>query len=80
MEYLSNIYGNGSQIYCPTGKTYRYAQLKEHIHSVTVEHVLKHEVICGSVPTREKRGEGKTAAERQLSRASSCEAATSSQG
>jgi hypothetical protein len=60
---LSNIYGNGSQTSHPKGKTYRYTQLGELARSVTVEHALKHEVICGSKPAGEKHGEGENAAE-----------------
>jgi hypothetical protein len=45
------------------GKTYRYAQLGELVHSITVEHEPEHEVIYGSKPIGEKRGEGGTAAE-----------------
>jgi hypothetical protein len=36
----------------------------ELVHSITVEHTPVHEVICGSEPTGEKRGEGETAAKR----------------
>jgi hypothetical protein len=63
-EGLSNIYGNGSQTCYPKGKTYRYAQLGELIHSIVVEHTPKHEVIYGSKPVGEKHGEGETGAER----------------
>jgi hypothetical protein len=52
----------------------------ELVHSVTVEHTPEHEVICGSEPTGEKRGEGATAAERQPPRASSGGVITSSWG
>jgi hypothetical protein len=79
-EGLGNIYGNRFQICRPKGKTYRYAQLGEFVHSVAVEHVLEHEVTCGSEPAGEKRGEGETAAERQPPRASECEVITSSWG
>jgi hypothetical protein len=79
-EGLVNIYGNGSQIYHPKGKTYRYAQLAELDHYITVEHALEHKVIYGSKPTWEKYGEDETAAEQQPSRASDREAATSSRG
>jgi hypothetical protein len=48
-ECLGNIYGNGSQTCHPKDKTYRYAQLGEFVHSIAVEHALKHEVICGKV-------------------------------
>jgi hypothetical protein len=58
----------------------RYAQLGELVRSVMVEHAPKHEVICGSKPVGEKHEEGETTVERQLPRASGCEAATSSQG
>jgi hypothetical protein len=51
-EGLGNIYGNGSQTCRSKGKTYRYAQLEELVNSITVEHVLKHEVICRSKPKR----------------------------
>jgi urease beta subunit len=59
-----NIYGNRSQTYRPKGKTYRDAQLGEHVHFVTVEHALEHEVVSGSEPTGEKCGEGETVAKR----------------
>jgi hypothetical protein len=62
-EGSGNIYGNRSQTCCLKGKTYRYAQLGELVHSIAVEHALDHEVICGSKPTGEKHGEGETAAE-----------------
>jgi hypothetical protein len=61
---LGNIYGNGSQICCPKGKTYIYAQLGELVRSIAVEHAPEHEVIYGSKPTGEKHGEGETVAER----------------
>jgi hypothetical protein len=61
-EGLDNIYGNGSQTYHPNGKTYRYAQLRELVHSVVVKHAPEHEVICVSKPTGEKHGEGETTA------------------
>jgi hypothetical protein len=57
---LDNIYGSGSQTYRPKGKTYRDAQLKEHIHSIVVEHAPEHEV-CGSEPAEEKREESAVA-------------------
>jgi hypothetical protein len=79
-EGLGNIYENGSQTYRPNGKTYRYAQIGELVHSVVVEHVPEHEVSRGSEPAGEKRREGETAAERQPPRASECETATSSRG
>jgi hypothetical protein len=34
----------------PEGKTYIYAQLGELVHSIMVEHVLKHKVIYRSKP------------------------------
>jgi hypothetical protein len=80
MESLGNIYENGSQTCHPKGKTYRYAQLGELVHSVVVEHKLEHEVACRSEPAGEKHVEGETAAEWQPPRASGCEAATSSWG
>jgi hypothetical protein len=76
-EALGNIYGKGSQTYHPNGKTYRDAQLGELVHSVALEHALDHEVVCGSEPAGEKRGEGETATKQQPPRASDCEAATS---
>jgi hypothetical protein len=79
-QALDNIYENGSQTCCPKGKTYRYAQLGELVHSVVVEHAPEHKVICGSEPAEEKHGEGETAAERKPPQASGREAATSSQG
>jgi hypothetical protein len=69
-ESTGNIYRNGSQTCCSNGKTYRDAQLGELVHSITVEHVLEHELICGSEPAGGKREEGETAADRQPSRAS----------
>jgi hypothetical protein len=78
MEALGNIYRNGSQTCRPNDKTYRDAQLRELVHSVTVEHAPEHEVACGSKLTGKKRGEDKTAAERQPPRASGREVATSS--
>jgi hypothetical protein len=80
MKALGNIYGHESQICHLKGKTYRDAQLGELVHSEAVEHAPKLEVIYGSEPAGEKRGEGKTAAERQPSQASGCEAAMSSKG
>jgi hypothetical protein len=59
----------------PNGKTYRDAQLGEFVHSVAVEQLSKHELVCGSKPAWE-RGEGEAVAEQQPPRASSCEAAT----
>jgi hypothetical protein len=64
-EGLSNIYVNRSQTCQPNDKTYRYAQLGELVHTVTVEHALEHEVICGSKLTWEEHGEGETVAKRQ---------------
>jgi hypothetical protein len=77
-EALSNIYGNESQICYPKGKTYRDTQLGELVCSVAVEHTPEHEVVCGSEPAGEKRGEGEIAAEQQPPRASYCEATMSS--
>jgi hypothetical protein len=79
-EGVGNIYVNRSQTYRSKGKTYRYAQLEELVHSVMVEHAPEHEVICGSKPAAEKHEECETTAERQPPRASGCEAATSSLG
>jgi hypothetical protein len=62
-EALGNIYGNGSQICHPKGKTYRDTQLGELIHSVAVEHAPEHEVACGSELAGEKREEGETVVE-----------------
>jgi hypothetical protein len=61
IESLGNIYGSRSQICRPKGKTYRDAQLGEHIHSVAVEYALEHEVVCRSEPAEEKRGESAVA-------------------
>jgi hypothetical protein len=80
MKVLGNIYWNESQTYRLKGKIYRNAQLGELVHSIVVEHVVKHEVVCGSEPTGEKREEGETAVERQPPRALGCVAATSSRG
>jgi hypothetical protein len=78
IEGLGNIYGNRSQTCRLTGKTYGYAQLEKLVHSIAVEHAPKHKIACESEPAGEKRGEGETTAERQPSRASGCEATTSS--
>jgi hypothetical protein len=77
MEGLSNIYRNGSQTCHSKGKTYRDAQLGELVHSVAFEHATKHEVIYGSEPVGEKRGEGKTVAGQQPPRALGSEATMS---
>jgi hypothetical protein len=53
-EALGNKYGNRSQICHPKGKTYKDAQLRELVHSVVIEHVLEHKVICWSEPAGEK--------------------------
>jgi hypothetical protein len=45
------------------GKTYRYAQLGELVHSIVVEHASEHEIIYGSKPVREKHEEGEIVAE-----------------
>jgi hypothetical protein len=79
-EALGNIYENGSQTCRLKGKTHRDAQLRELVHYITIEHAQEHEVVCGSEPTGEKRGEGETATARQPPRALGCEAATSSRG
>jgi hypothetical protein len=63
---LGNIYRNRSQTCHPKGKTYRYAQLGELVRSVTVEHAPEHEVTYVCEPIGEKRGEGETAAERDM--------------
>jgi hypothetical protein len=68
MKFLGKIYRNRSQIYCSKGKSYRDAQLGELVHSITVEHVSKHEVVCGSKLAWEKHREGVTAANQQPSR------------
>jgi hypothetical protein len=68
-EGLGNIYGNESQIYRSKGKTYRYTQLGELVHSITVEHMPEHEVIYGSKPIGENLEEGETVTERQPPRA-----------
>jgi hypothetical protein len=78
MKGLGNIYENGSQTCHPKGKTYRYAQLGELVHSITVEHAPEHEVIYESKPVGEKHRKVGTAAEQQPPRASGCEAVTSS--
>jgi hypothetical protein len=74
------MYGNRSQICHPKGKTYRDAQLRELVRSITVDHVPEHGVVCRSEPTREKYGEGETATGQQPPRASGCEATISSWG
>jgi hypothetical protein len=53
--------------------------MRELVHSVVVEQLPEHELAYGSEPAWE-RGEGEAVAEQQPSRASGCEAATSSQG
>jgi hypothetical protein len=80
MKAMGNIYGHESQICHLKGKTYRDAQLEELVYSEAVEHAPELEVIYGSEPVGEKRGEGETAAKRQPSQASGCEVAMSSQG
>jgi hypothetical protein len=50
---LGNIYRNGFQTCHPKGKTYRDAQLGELIHSIAVEQLSEHELICGSEPAWE---------------------------
>jgi hypothetical protein len=62
-EALGNIYKNGSHTCRQKGKTYRDAQLRELVHSITVKHGPEHEVIYGSKPTEEKRGKVETATE-----------------
>jgi hypothetical protein len=79
-EALGNIYGNIYQTCHPKGKTYREAQLREIVHSVTVEHAVEHKVICESEPAQKKCGGDKTVAERQPLRASGYDTATSSRG
>jgi hypothetical protein len=61
MEALGNIY----QTCRPKGKTYRDAQLRELVHSVTIEYVPEHEVVYESKLTGEKHEEGETATEWQ---------------
>jgi hypothetical protein len=50
MESLGNTYGSGFQTCRMKGKTYRDAQLEELVHSVMVEHMPEHKVVCGSKP------------------------------
>jgi hypothetical protein len=71
--------GTDSRYVTQKGKNYRDAQLGELVHSVAVEQLLEHELICGSEPTWE-REEGEAIAEQQPPRASACEAAPSSWG
>jgi hypothetical protein len=80
------MYGNlgqhiREQIYTchPDGKTYRDAQLGEFVHSVAVEQLPEHELVCGSEPAWE-RGEDEPVIEQQPPRVSGCEAAMSSWG
>jgi hypothetical protein len=61
-EVLNNIYRSRSHTCRPKDKTYIYAQLKELIHSITVEHMPEYDIIYGSKPAREKCGEGETIA------------------
>jgi hypothetical protein len=63
----------------PEGKTYRDAQLGELVHSVMVEQLPEHELICGSEPALEHK-EDEAVTERQPPRASGYEATTSSRG
>jgi hypothetical protein len=63
----------------PKGKTYRDAQLGELVHSIVVEQLPEHKLVCGSEPAWERR-EGEAVAEHQPPRASGCEAAISSRG
>jgi hypothetical protein len=63
----------------PKGKTYRDAQLEELIHSIMVEQLPEHKLVCGREPAWE-REEGETVAEQQPSRVSGCEGTTSSWG
>jgi hypothetical protein len=63
----------------PKGKTYRDAQLGGIVHSVAVEQLPEHELVCESEPTWE-RGEGEAVTEQQSPRASVCEAAMSLRG
>jgi hypothetical protein len=78
MEALGDKYKNGSQSCHSKSKTCRDAQLGEPVHSIVIEHMSEHEIICESEPTGEKRGEDETATERQPPSASGCEAAMSS--
>jgi hypothetical protein len=78
-EGLGNIYGNGSQTCRPKNKIYRYAQVRELVHSVTVQHASEHDFIRGSKPAGKKH-EGETTTEQQPPQASGCEVVTSSQG
>jgi hypothetical protein len=61
-------------------KPYRYAKLRELVHSVSVEHASEHEVIYGSKSVWKKREEGETVIEWQPPRTLGREATTSSQG
>jgi hypothetical protein len=79
MRALDNIYGYGSQSCRPKGKTYKDAQLRELVHSVAVQQLPKHELICRSEPAWEHE-EGEAVAEQQPPQASGCEATTSSLG
>jgi hypothetical protein len=63
----------------PKGKTYKDVELGELVHSVVVEQLPEHELVCGSEPAWE-HGEGQVVAERQPPRASGCEATASSRG
>jgi hypothetical protein len=79
-ESFGNIYGSESRTHCRKSKTYRDAQLGEHVHSIMVKHAPEHEVICRSKPIREKHREGETPIEWQPPRASGCVAITPSWG
>jgi hypothetical protein len=65
MESLDNIYGNGFQTYHLKGKAYREGEFRELVHFIAIEYASEQEIICGSKPAGEKRGEGKIASEQQ---------------
>jgi hypothetical protein len=78
METLGNIYGDGSRHVTRRVKL-TDTQLRERVHSATVEQLPEHELACGSEPAWE-HGEGEAVAEQQPPRASGCEATMSSRG
>jgi hypothetical protein len=79
-EALGNIYGNESQTCRSKGKLIETLNWGELVHSVVVEHVPEHEVVCGSEPAGEKHEGGEIAIEQQPPRALGREIATLSLG
>jgi hypothetical protein len=78
VKTLGNIYENGSRHVTRRVKLTETLNW-ESVHSVVVEQLPEHELVCESEPARE-RGEGEAVAEQQPPRALGYEAATSSSG